>query len=52
LLVDGASTSQQNANNGNLRIETTWLGVSAGTSPSSSGHASFDSFASTRFTMP
>jgi FtsP/CotA-like multicopper oxidase with cupredoxin domain len=52
LLVDGTSKSQQNAGNSNLRIETAWLGVSAGTSPSSSGHASFDSFASTRFTMP
>jgi FtsP/CotA-like multicopper oxidase with cupredoxin domain len=52
LLVDGVSRSQQNTNNSNLRVETTWLGVSAGTSGTSGGAAFFDSFASTRFTMP
>ncbi|WP_198675858.1 multicopper oxidase domain-containing protein [Kribbella monticola] len=52
LLVDGVSRSLQTGNTSTLRIETAWLGVSAGLSSSSTGRAYFDSFASTRFTMP
>ncbi|MGW6194658.1 multicopper oxidase domain-containing protein [Kribbella sp. NPDC055110] len=52
LLVDGVSRSLQTGNTSTLRIETTWLGVSAGMSTSSSGQAYFDTFNSTRFTMP
>jgi hypothetical protein len=52
LLVDGVSRSLQTGNTSTLRIETAWLGVSAGLSGSSTGRAYFDSFASTRFTMP
>lgn len=52
LLVDGVSRSLQTGNTSTLRIETTWLGVSAGMSTSSSGRAYFDTFNSTRFTMP
>ncbi|MFF1819677.1 multicopper oxidase domain-containing protein [Kribbella sp. NPDC058245] len=52
LLVDGVSRSLQTGNTSTLRIETAWLGVSAGMSSSSSGRAYFDTFNSTRFTMP
>jgi hypothetical protein len=52
LLVDGVSQSLQTGNTSTLRIETAWLGVSAGMSTSSSGQAYFDTFNSTRFTMP
>jgi hypothetical protein len=52
LLVDGVSRSLQTGNTNTLRIETAWLGVSAGLSASSTGRAYFDTFASTRFTMP
>ncbi len=52
LLVDGVSRSLQTGNTSTLRIETAWLGVSAGLSSSSTGRAYFDTFASTRFTMP
>jgi hypothetical protein len=52
LSVDGTSRSLQTGNTSTLRIDTAWLGVSAGLSGSSTGRAYFDSFASTRFTMP
>ena len=52
LLVDGVSRSLQTGNTSTLRIETAWLGVSAGLSSSSAGQAYFDTFSSTRYTMP
>lgn len=52
LSVDGLSKSLQTGNTSTLRIDTAWLGVSAGISGSSTGRAYFDSFASTRYTMP
>ncbi|MDX6280687.1 MAG: hypothetical protein QOH03_1758 [Kribbellaceae bacterium] len=52
LLVDGVSRQLQTGNTSTLRIDTAWLGVSAGISASSTGRAYFDSFASTRYTMP
>ena len=56
LLQDGVVASTQNGNTAALRIETAVLGVTAGVSsaPSSSmaGTAYFDSFVSTRFTLP
>ncbi|MEV6892197.1 multicopper oxidase domain-containing protein [Kribbella sp. NPDC051137] len=52
LLVDGVSRSLQTGNTSTLRIETAWLGVSAGLSSSSAGQAYFDTFNSTRYTMP
>jgi hypothetical protein len=52
LLVDGVSRSLQTGNTSTLRIETTWVGVSAGLSSSSAGQAYFDTFNSTRYTMP
>ncbi|HZX05551.1 multicopper oxidase domain-containing protein [Kribbella sp.] len=52
LLVDGVSRSLQTGNTSTLRIETAWLGVSAGTSAASTGTAYFDTFNSTRYTMP
>ncbi|GAA0927992.1 hypothetical protein GCM10009554_09260 [Kribbella koreensis] len=52
LSVDGVSRSLQTGNTSTLRIDTAWLGVSAGISASSTGRAYFDSFASTRYTMP
>ncbi|GAA1133414.1 hypothetical protein GCM10009630_34480 [Kribbella jejuensis] len=52
LLVDGVSRSLQTGNTSTLRIETAWLGVSAGLSTSSAGQAYFDTFNSTRYTMP
>jgi hypothetical protein len=52
LLVDGVSQTTLTGNTSNLRVETAWLGVSAGTSSASTGKAFFDTFASTRFTMP
>jgi hypothetical protein len=51
LSVDGVNKSSQTAATSAIRIEAIWLGVSSGgTSPT--GKANFDSFASTRFTMP
>jgi FtsP/CotA-like multicopper oxidase with cupredoxin domain len=52
LLVDGVSRSLQTGNTSTLRIETAWLGVSAGMSSTSTGQAYFDTFNSTRYTMP
>jgi len=56
LLRDGAVVSTQGGNTSALRIETAVLGVSAGvtSTPTSSmaGTAYFDSFVSTRFTLP
>lgn len=46
------SRSLQTGNTSTLRIETAWLGVSAGMSASSAGQAYFDTFNSTRYTMP
>jgi FtsP/CotA-like multicopper oxidase with cupredoxin domain len=51
LSVDGTSQPTLSGSNSNLRIETAWLGLSNGTS-SNTSKAYFDSFASTRFTMP
>ncbi|MDX6238045.1 MAG: hypothetical protein QOG10_2860 [Kribbellaceae bacterium] len=51
LSIDGVSQVQLTGNSSALRIETAWLGVSAGKTSSSVGTAYFDSFASTRFTM-
>ncbi|MFK4087737.1 multicopper oxidase domain-containing protein [Kribbella sp. NPDC020789] len=52
LLVDGVSRSLQTGNTSTLRIETAWLGLAAGMSASSTGQAYFDTFSSTRYTMP
>lgn len=52
LSVDGVSRAQLTGDTSTFRIETAWLGVSAGMNSSSSGTAYFDSYASTRFTMP
>ena len=52
LSVDDSVKSTQTGNTSTLQIETAWLGVSAGMSSSSSGTAFFDSFTSTRLTMP
>lgn len=56
LLLDGVVATTQTGNTAALRIETAVLGVTAGVSsaPASSmaGTAYFDSFVSTRFTLP
>jgi hypothetical protein len=52
LSVDGVSLVQLTGDTSTFRIETAWLGVSAGMNSSSSGTAYLDSYASTRFTMP
>ncbi len=52
LSVDGATASTLTGNSSNLRVESVRLGLVAGTSASSTGTAFFDSFVSTRNTLP
>jgi hypothetical protein len=52
LSVDGVVKSTQAANTSAIRVDATWLGVSSGAGTGSSGTAYFDSFVSTRVTMP
>jgi hypothetical protein len=52
LSIDGVGKVSLTGNTSALRIDTAWLGVSAGMNSSSKGTAYFDSFVSNRFTMP
>ena len=56
LKMNGTSVSTQTGNTGTLRLETVLLGVTAGFSTTNAGTtigtAYFDSFLSTRFTLP
>jgi len=52
LLLDGASVSFRTGNTGARSVETALLGLSAGVNSSMAGTAYFDSFVSTRYTLP
>jgi hypothetical protein len=52
LLLDGASIASQTGNTGTRTVETALLGLTAGTTNSMTGTAYFDTFSSTRFTLP
>lgn len=52
LLLDGVSVTYQTGNTGARRVELARLGLTAGVTNSMTGTAYFDSFASTRFTLP
>ncbi|GAB3589693.1 hypothetical protein GCM10027446_02790 [Angustibacter peucedani] len=52
LLVDGVTVQTQNGNTSSLRIETARLGAVAGLNTSTTGTMYFDSFVSTRNTIP
>ena len=52
LSVDGVSRPLQTGNTSTLRVDTARLGVIAGFTTTSAGTAYFDSFVSTRNTLP
>jgi len=52
LLLDGVSVSFQTGNTGTQTVESARLGLTAGVTNSMTGTAYFDSFVSTRYTLP
>ena len=52
LTLDGASVAFATGNTGTRSVETALLGLTAGTTNSMAGTAYFDSFVSTRYTLP
>jgi hypothetical protein len=52
LSVDGATRQTLTGNTSTLRVESARLGLIAGMSAGSTGTAYFDSFQSTRYTLP
>ena len=52
LRIDGVLIQTLNGNTSTLRVETALLGLTAGVTSSASGTAYFDSFVSTRYTLP
>ena len=52
LSIDGVSRQVQSGNTSTLRVDTARLGITAGASGTSAGAAYFDSFVSTRNTLP